>query len=842
MLAATALPHVVPASAQVLELELEEAVYQYGRYEEGDKSVWTGPLGNVKQPEPLRVDTTRTRASFRLGDRTWFSLSAARDTWSGATPFITAPEAFITVTGASAYPPNIGRVNKATLTPVARNIANQWVEMPNLVNLMTSASPETRNQFNLAVSHEWDEFTLDATAALSDEPDFRSRTVSVGGRWDFNRKLTTLSFGASRGEGDIHANLGADNGFTNYDMYLNAASGPSVTVVYGPGLVAGVLNPQAETLFFSGKRRDESFNLGLSQVLDKYSSLSLGYIQDQSNGFLESPHKLSLLAFVNPAPLPGFPTQSNTNLFGVLEKRPDARNLKSWNLHWARFLPDLDAAFHLDYRQAKDDWGLKSRALELNWVQSLGGGWSLTPRLRHYAQSAADFYQPYFLFAQKYPQVVGQPGVLDFSQMPIDYWSSDHRLSSFGTRSVGLTLTKRFADGLRLEMGLERYVHAGKWGSEGGGDAFADFTSNMANIVLAMDFNARPENSGGHDHHHHHETHASVQPPAGVMNAHMLDSPGDFMVDYRYVRARQAGAMERVGTPVGDADILAACGAPGCVVAPSRMTMDMHMLHLMYAANTDINLFLMPQFMSMDMENRALAGGFYTPVGSHSHADMDLSGHSNGSVGDTMAGVLLRLARSERGETLLGLGISIPTGSVAATMASHGGELMDFGMQTGSGTWDFLPSLTWTGGYSAWSWGGQLSGVKRLQERNASSYALGDVFQATAWAGFTPARGVSLSLRAIHTMQGGITGTLPGTEAVVDAFGNVTWPRSQMSPADLAGNYGGRFNDIGLGVSLDLPGLGGRLGLEWLAPFQDKPRGDQLARKDSLVLNWSLMF
>jgi hypothetical protein len=326
------------------------------------------------------------------------------------------------------------------------------------------------------------------------------------------------------------------------------------------------------------------------------------------------------------------------------------------------------------------------------------------------------------------------------------------------------------------------------------------------------------------------------------MHAHMLSSPGDYMVEYRYLRARQAGTVKRGGGGVSDAVILAGCGAPGCVVAPSRMNMDMHMLHLMYAPSADLNLMLMPQIMSMDMENRALVGGYYTPVGNHSHGDLDLSGHANSGIGDTMAGVLLRLARSEHGETLLGLGISIPTGSVAATMASHGNEFMDYGMQTGSGTWDFLPSLTWTRGAGAWSWGGQVSGVKRLQQRNASGYALGDVFHATAWAGYAPARGVSLTLRAISTVQGGVAGVLPGTEAVVDAFGNVTWPRSQMSPADLAGNYGGRFNDIGLGISLDLPGLGGRLGLEWLAPIQDKPRGDQLERRDSLALNWQMMF
>jgi len=36
--------------------------------------------------------------------------------------------------------------------------------------------------------------------------------------------------------------------------------------------------------------------------------------------------------------------------------------------------------------------------------------------------------------------------------------------------------------------------------------------------------------------------------------------------------------------------------------------------------------------------------------------------------------------------------MSTPTGSVGATLDSD--NLQDYGMQTGSGTWDFKPSLT----------------------------------------------------------------------------------------------------------------------------------------------------
>lgn len=843
-LAALALPHMIPASAQALEVE--DLSFQYGHYSEGDKAFWSGPAGAVKAPDPFRSETQRASARFRLGDRSTLRVDLGRDTWSGATPYLTAPEAFVTVTGASAVLRSTGRVLKATLTPIAQDATNQWVAMPGLVNLVTSASPETRNEGNLTLSHEWDEFTLDLGASVSDEPDYRYRGISLAGRKDFNRKLTTLSFGASRGKGDVAANLGPYDGFADYDMYRNAASGPRITTVYGPGLVSGIPDANAGTLLFSGEREGKAANLGFSQVLDRVTTVSLGYHWSRDSGFLESPHKLTLMAFANPALLPGAATQSNTNLFGVAENRPEHRNAHSWNLHLARYLSFLDAAVHLDYGRSRDDWGVRARGLELTWAQSLGGGWSLTPSLRHYAQSAARFYRPYFLFDQKYPQVPGQPGVLDISMLPVDYWSSDQRLSAFGTRAVGLTLAKRLDRGMRLELSWEHTRHAGKWGLEGVGDGYADFSSNLASIVLAMDYAtaARDEFPLGGHAGHGHAGHGARGPgaPAGVMYAHMLDRPGVFMAEYRYLRSRQGGGMRRGGKAVSDADVLAACGAAGCAVAPEKMTMDMHMLHLMYAASEDVSLMLMPQFMSMEMDNRVLAGGFYTPVGTHSHADMDLSGHGNGGAGDTQAGALLRLARGDAGEALLGLALSIPTGSVKAKMSHGGGELMDYGMQTGSGSWDFLPSLTYLGGRRAWSWGGQLSGVKRLGGYNDTGYILGDAAQATLWTGYAPTPRLGLTLRLASTWQGAIHGTLQGAEAVVDAFGNVTWPRSQHSPADLAGNYGGRFNDLGLGMSVAVPGLGGHLGVEWLRPFGDRPRGDQLRRGDSLVLNWSLMF
>lgn len=55
----------------------------------------------------------------------------------------------------------------------------------------------------------------------------------------------------------------------------------------------------------------------------------------------------------------------------------------------------------------------------------------------------------------------------------------------------------------------------------------------------------------------------------------------------------------------------------------------------------------------------------------------------------------------------MNLGLSAPTGKVdieLRRMAKIDGGLIHFGMQLGSGTWDFMPSLTYAGEKSRWSW------------------------------------------------------------------------------------------------------------------------------------------
>src|SRR5690606_33425102 len=109
-------------------------------------------------------------------------------------------------------------------------------------------------------------------------------------------------------------------------------------------------------------------------------------------------------------------------------------------------------------------------------------------------------------------------------------------------------------------------------------------------------------------------------------------------------------------------------------------------------------------FMDMNMTLRDLQGRPPLQTGSHEHRN--LRGHTTGGVGDILAGGVYRLAAGAGGEWLAGFGVSIPTGSVNEKMRRmfrEDGSPMHFDMQTGSGTWDVVPSLSYSRSYQAGS-------------------------------------------------------------------------------------------------------------------------------------------
>jgi hypothetical protein len=215
----------------------------------------------------------------------------------------------------------------------------------------------------------------------------------------------------------------------------------------------------------------------------------------------------------------------------------------------------------------------------------------------------------------------------------------------------------------------------------------------------------------------------------------------------------------------------------------------------------------------------------------------ELHKHAAGGVGDTGLYALVKLFDLTGHHLHTGLGVSAPTGDSDIKLNAgghHGGKggFIHYGMQVGSGTWDFKPSLTYTGELGRWSWGAQINGTVRMQSRNASGFAFGDMLQSSAWGGYGLLDWLSATVRGVYTVQGTVKGGFNGIHPT-DAS------------ADYANNYGGRYWDVGFGLSAVVPGgdlAGNRIGFEWLQPVVDDVNGYQLEREGALSANWSFAF
>ncbi len=314
--------------------------------------------------------------------------------------------------------------------------------------------------------------------------------------------------------------------------------------------------------------------------------------------------------------------------------------------------------------------------------------------------------------------------------------------------------------------------------------------------------------------------------PAGVLFDHMHKA-GEFMVGYRFMYSRQDGDTLRGTSTVSDLDLAAA----GYSMKASSMNMYMQMLDIMYAPTDWLTLMVMPQYVSMDMTMQPL------PMlpgmeehGHGGHGDGGSHSHSTDGFGDTLLSGLVRLYEDGTNHAHIGITFSAPTGSVTEKGAD--GRYTHYMMQLGSGTWDFVPSLTYTGHAERWSWGAQLLGVIRMEGENESGFRYGDVFQATGWGSYRFLDWLSGSLRMLYVSQGDIEGHYNG-------------PHNHSSPPDLQANYGGDFLDIGFGLNTLVekgPLRGNRFSIEWLQPVYTDVNGYQLDRVGTLYVNWSLAF
>ena len=327
-----------------------------------------------------------------------------------------------------------------------------------------------------------------------------------------------------------------------------------------------------------------------------------------------------------------------------------------------------------------------------------------------------------------------------------------------------------------------------------------------------------PEVAG--DIEHGGNVHATL--PAGVSGAAMV-AQGETMLMYmpmvmsmegNYIGTDKVPAATILSTPN-----ISGGGPKYLRIIPESMDAQMHMFGVTYGVTNAVNIMVMGNYVDKDMPMTT-----YNMMGTKV---LGTQTYSSNGFGDVSVVGLFRVYEDGINHIHVNFGLSLPTGSTSEqmNMLSPMGTSMlmraNYGMQLGTGTYDFMPGVTYLGMKDLWSWGALYRG--RFALDSDQGYHWGDINELTGWLGYTFVPGVTATARIAGTVQGKIEGADP------QIFG-------AMQGA-YPGWYGGERVDLfgGIEVAGHQFGLGHtKLAIEAGFPLYQNLNGPQIGE------NWQL--
>lgn len=221
----------------------------------------------------------------------------------------------------------------------------------------------------------------------------------------------------------------------------------------GIGVLRDLITPTNHVIDRDHKKVDDLL-LGVTQVLTPRDIVQLNAGLSFGHGYFSDPYK-------------------------AVDNRPRYRNHATLTARWNHHFDAIDGTLRLSYRHYADTWAIRSHTLGAEFVQTLPGGWSVTPIARAYTQTAARFYIE-----------AGPAG--PFGPAPpagAVFFSADQRLSAFGGRTYGLKIAKQIGPDWQADVKVERYEQRAAWTWYGPGSrGLAPFYARTVQVGLAMQF------------------------------------------------------------------------------------------------------------------------------------------------------------------------------------------------------------------------------------------------------------------------------------------------------------------------------------------------------------------
>ncbi|MBI4945631.1 MAG: transporter [Bacteroidetes bacterium] len=261
---------------------------------------------------------------------------------------------------------------------------------------------------------------------------------------------------------------------------------------------------------------------------------------------------------------------------------------------------------------------------------------------------------------------------------------------------------------------------------------------------------------------------ACGETPAGVMIS-TVHPKGTWMFSYTYMNTMMENNL--VGTNKVDDPFI----YNHYIMSPQNMRMDMQMLMVMYGVSDKLNVMLMSNYNILTMNMNMMQGMTINMNGSAmSNSDSTTSSLTSG-LGDTKLYALYSLLNRNGHFLIASGGFSIPTGSINKKGRSdntmYPGTRLPYVMQLGSGTFDFMPGVTYVMKKNKITCSAQVLSVIR-PFYNSIGYHFGNELTFNVWTAYQWFPWMSSSMRFESYTSGTIKGNDPQVYAVMEPDAN----------------------------------------------------------------------
>jgi hypothetical protein len=280
---------------------------------------------------------------------------------------------------------------------------------------ISTASSGMRRSIDLNVTRYFSTGSLTAGNSYSYESDYISRSISLQGSIMTPSKNTTITLGGS--------------------------------------VTTDSINP-TNGQYQHERKKTHAVLLGVTQVMSKNDIVQVNLSRSVGTGLFTDPYK-------------------------PIDNRPGHHNYTTVMTRWNHYFESTEGVMKLSYRFYNDTYGIDSHTLGAEYFQPLPHGFTITPLVRYYSQSAASFYIPVN------PLMPQDPPDINYD----DFYSLDQRLSAFGAVTLGLKVTKRFAQDWLIDARYDHCMQRYDWGINGKGDpGLKPFNMNFFQLGISREF------------------------------------------------------------------------------------------------------------------------------------------------------------------------------------------------------------------------------------------------------------------------------------------------------------------------------------------------------------------